>query len=908
MSKENLLHRLTDRSDPSATRAVADKKDKLKQEIKKLEKLSRKADEDLTPQRLSSSEKTVRFSNSDVSIENIFSSEDDWSRKTTSRQRVEAKASLIKQRNVNTKKASTLQSVKAYLQNKFSPPKPENQSASDDEDFLDTSVNVKVGGVSVCSKTAIAEADSGTPRSPNSSGSSLSRSDTAGPSLHSDRQPVAARLTSQADGTSPVDISESLAEPALFANESAQLAGQSYISLEYRSLVDTSPNTNRSIAGDKGSKFPNSSVHDKPDRDTEQRRADASPKAPSPTSPVRASSLSEVQVSDTLHVQELSQQLQVQPVSQNVQGPVERERIVAYAQIANKTVEKAISPRFTARADPEIRPFYKFVEQWVDDELDREIADTRADIDGSPRRTNVSTAASKQSVVVTPRVEAPGVAAADQVTDTGTNTDESPSDEDEVEDDNTSEADREPGVDFANAAVGDANLDGAVDNAPVGPVVLQAGPIPIAQVVVPQLAQFEPEAEFDDIYDSGMATLNLPFRGNFDEDGEGWLDTINWHVQAQRGLTERAKIAVARMQLYGEARRWFGTLLVIDPAGEGEQPAAHPPVGTIATFEQFRTAFLARFRRPAGELWREQSQLWQCKQKPAQKTEDYLDELLTIAQRARAPDDMVLNAARIGIRDEVRSFVMGQDLPDLNALRKWANVYEMSVQGKRETGDVVERLEILMRGIVDKLQVRPVVGPAVSTARSAPASRSSSPAPKALRFSDNTVTREEAESFAGEYENPWQNTSPRRMDDAAPRDESYGRGNTRGEPPAAYGYRGSGGNRGGFRGNEGVWRQPEGPGQQWNGGTWRGRGRGRGYQGQGNNENPGRGGFQEYQNFGNSAQGQFQLRRQIDCRNCGRTHPLGACPARGQNCSFCGIPNHYATQCYRARAQQNRNQ
>lgn len=61
------------------------------------------------------------------------------------------------------------------------------------------------------------------------------------------------------------------------------------------------------------------------------------------------------------------------------------------------------------------------------------------------------------------------------------------------------------------------------------------------------------------------------------------------------------------------------------------------------------------------------------------------------------------------------------------------------------------------------------------------------------------------------------------------------------------------------------------------------------------------------QNWQQASRGQQQQQnRQIDCRNCGRTHEINNCGVKGLNCYNCGRPNHVARMC--RSAPQNRNQ
>lgn len=173
-----------------------------------------------------------------------------------------------------------------------------------------------------------------------------------------------------------------------------------------------------------------------------------------------------------------------------------------------------------------------------------------------------------------------------------------------------------------------------------------------------------------------MATSAVPpvFRGTYREDAQTWLETVKWYIRAERNQTEKNKIAHAGMLMGDDAKRWFKSLDVREPPGEGDDRLSQ---GAITTFEELSELFLEHFRREQGDLWREQSMIWSCKQRPGQKTDDFLNELIEIADRARATADQVRMAALAGLRDDVKAYCLGHELPDLQAIKRRANAFEM---------------------------------------------------------------------------------------------------------------------------------------------------------------------------------------------------------------------------------------
>ena len=357
------------------------------------------------------------------------------------------------------------------------------------------------------------------------------------------------------------------------------------------------------------------------------------------------------------------------------------------------------------------------------------------------------------------------------------------------------------------------------------------------------------------------AFLPAPFRGLYTEDSREWIETATWYVQAQRAPTELQKIALVGILLLDDAKRWLLGLRIENAPADG-----HPPDGAITTFNQFKEAFLQRFQRDQANLWREQALIWQCRQKPGQGTQAFLNELQEIAGRARATQEQILTAAIAGLRDDVKTFCLSHELGDIQELQRWANVYELCSGSKSDAVDsTVARLEKAL----EKLQVR----------AASPAPRPASPLGRQVRFPDRPV-------------------SPVNRGDADRRSpgRSTGRGWGSGQGRASDGW--------GFG-------QDQAPGNWGYGGARGRRGGGPRFQGQ-----PGRFYFDQFgspksppQFQGKRPRPQFYYGRRNDdgaqsCRNCGRYHPWGQCPARNSTCRSCDRPGHWSSVCRSSAPQQ----
>jgi hypothetical protein len=228
-----------------------------------------------------------------------------------------------------------------------------------------------------------------------------------------------------------------------------------------------------------------------------------------------------------------------------------------------------------------------------------------------------------------------------------------------------------------------------------------------------------------------------------------------------------------------------------------------------------------------------------------------VSELQEVAGRARATPQQTLTACLAGLRPEVKTFCLSHKLQDVQDLLRWANVFEMCAGTPQpDTASTIERLEKAL----DRLQVR-----AASPAPRSPTRqvRFASPGRRSDEDGRQSVPRES------------------RRDDAV---------RTSAQPWGNTGF----GNRGGWRGRGMPARRAFGPRY--------GQNRDSGFSSDAAyhqfNQQPPRFGRGQRPSFFYSGGRQPQ-----SCRNCGRAHDWGACPARESVCRACNKRGHWAAVC-----------
>ena len=165
-----------------------------------------------------------------------------------------------------------------------------------------------------------------------------------------------------------------------------------------------------------------------------------------------------------------------------------------------------------------------------------------------------------------------------------------------------------------------------------------------------------------------------------------WIGILN-------ARTERAKISHCAILLRDYALHWHNALEIRDPV-EGDQGLQG---GQIVTFEDYKRAFLARFRRPAEENWREVIQLYSLKQEKDEPTEKFVSRVQNFGKRSHATPEEIKIAAMAGVRPEIREALLPHNVQTLDDLNKWAFLSEAIQRDKikANAGNMDEQLKNL---------------------------------------------------------------------------------------------------------------------------------------------------------------------------------------------------------------------
>ena len=390
-------------------------------------------------------------------------------------------------------------------------------------------------------------------------------------------------------------------------------------------------------------------------------------------------------------------------------------------------------------------------------------------------------------------------------------------------------------------------------------------------------AEIEEEEEYFDAVDNEaeMApTTPELFSGLMSDDADSWIRYTERWLSTQRSPDEASKIKRVALYLTGRALLWFDGLTIAEgppalPAGDGapgNQAGAQQPDNAINTFQQFRQAFLEKFRRNQEDLQREAQEVWEFKQE-GRTTEEFVTAILEKGRRAHIEMPNLMFAIKNGLRPDIQAAVMAapniMTVDDIVKQGRISERYPPVATIPKELTEMMKR----MGDALDQAQLRPMV------AGSATDERPPRPNTPRIQFEEAQQTEQPPRS----YQRSYQNTG-----------EWAPRGNARGGPSRG---------RGGFgRGRGGGGRG--GPGFR-QGQTYYG------YQAQ----DQGTTGFTPNQIPGESRPGpqpinpgtyypSYQQGGATNCDKCGRnSHWGGICPAMGKICGNCGKLNHFMRVC-----------
>jgi hypothetical protein len=164
------------------------------------------------------------------------------------------------------------------------------------------------------------------------------------------------------------------------------------------------------------------------------------------------------------------------------------------------------------------------------------------------------------------------------------------------------------------------------------------------------------------------AGMNPPlFRGLFSENAQQFWNYANLWMSTKRHVDEHTKIKQLAIFLRDRAANWFQGITLVASPNDGAELAPN----TCDTFARFGEIFVAKFRVPENENWREVANLYTCRQGPQETTEEYCGRLQREADTARADEKQVIQAAIAGLRTDIQRFVLTQNITSIEDIIRW---------------------------------------------------------------------------------------------------------------------------------------------------------------------------------------------------------------------------------------------
>lgn len=214
-------------------------------------------------------------------------------------------------------------------------------------------------------------------------------------------------------------------------------------------------------------------------------------------------------------------------------------------------------------------------------------------------------------------------------------------------------------------------------------------------------------ANRNEMTEGTSALIPAPFYGKQEEDVVEFLRTIDLWSTLRRADDE-AKRATLALLLKGNASSWFHT----------------QPNTITSSYRALKDALIDRYGPRPTHAWKATADLWQLRQQKEQSTDDFITAVVKAGHRIGIEDDQLHLVALNGLRPSIRQHVIQHPIKDLDDLRQWGRLTELSLQ---DAPDDDSSLRATARELAElKDEIRRL---RIHSIQSPPASRSTSPAP-----------------------------------------------------------------------------------------------------------------------------------------------------------------------------------
>lgn len=163
--------------------------------------------------------------------------------------------------------------------------------------------------------------------------------------------------------------------------------------------------------------------------------------------------------------------------------------------------------------------------------------------------------------------------------------------------------------------------------------------------------------------DGISSLLPNPFYGKEDENVEDFLRTIDLWVTLRKADEDTSRSALSLL-LRGAASTWFHT----------------QPRRVTESFRALKDALVERYGPQQELAWKSTASLWQLQQSKGQSTEDFVATVVKEGRKIGIDDNQLHCIALNGMRPELRQHVIQHSVRNLDELRRWGKLTELSLQ------------------------------------------------------------------------------------------------------------------------------------------------------------------------------------------------------------------------------------
>jgi hypothetical protein len=180
-------------------------------------------------------------------------------------------------------------------------------------------------------------------------------------------------------------------------------------------------------------------------------------------------------------------------------------------------------------------------------------------------------------------------------------------------------------------------------------------------------------------------TMIPNFTGEPNQGAREWLETFEDYAKF-KSYNPDTRLSYLKLKMTGMAKDWLGTL----------------PAATKNDANELMTAFQERFETTEITKHKLMRDLFAIKQQAGESVDSYLAKLSRTARLCGLSDDLIMNAATLGLRPPIASFVLESKPDTMKDIYKYARIAEVTRQPNTDPIDVLNaQMEKLTQTIGD---------------------------------------------------------------------------------------------------------------------------------------------------------------------------------------------------------------